>query len=115
MSHHPATRFLSVFAESDPVRRRQCLDDVLAVGATYIDPHVDEMVVGIEGVAAFIERFLSVLPDARLVAIGEVDTHHQVWRQRWEIIRGGTRFRTGEFVGSLTDEGRIVRVDGFLD
>lgn len=106
-------RYLAVFNETDPARRRQLLDALYTSECTYTDPHVDLR--GPEQIDAFIAQTQERFPGVTFTQGGPVDTHHSQARFQWHA---GPVEKPDQFVGFdviVTDDGRIRSVYGFMD
>ncbi|MFK8184941.1 MAG: hypothetical protein AB8B99_16340 [Phormidesmis sp.] len=85
--------------------------------AIYIDPHAPSPIKGIESMQKLIETFRSRF-DHRLIAEGDIDQHHHVFRLRWRLQQeGGNVLSQGLMTGDFTqtEPNRLKRVVQFVD
>ncbi|GEK01248.1 nuclear transport factor 2 family protein [Streptomyces sp. NPDC014684] len=82
---------------------------------TYTDPLAD--VRGHEQITAVIQAAHEQFPDFEFKLAGDVDGNHHIARFRWELvsIADGSAPVAGSDVVTLTEDGRITAVLGFLD
>ncbi|HZD25297.1 MAG TPA: nuclear transport factor 2 family protein [Alphaproteobacteria bacterium] len=107
-------RYIAVWNETDPARRRELIALTWTETAHYVDPlmegdgpaGIDAMVAGVQ------ERF----PDHRFRLAGEVDAHHDRVRFGWELApEGGEPLVAGIDFGVIAADGRLQTITGFLD
>jgi hypothetical protein len=108
-------RYLAVWNESDPDRRRAAIESVWADDGGYVDPLA--AVAGHEQIAALIGQVREQVPGHVFRLRGGVDAHHNVARFAWELVpaAGGESVAEGFDVAVADDDGRIGSVVGFLD
>lgn len=107
-------RYLEVWNEADPARRRALLARGWAEGAHYHDPLMEGA--GLEAIDALIQAVHSQFPGYRFRQAGRADGHNRYVRFAWEL---GPESEPAPIAGSdvavLGADGRIERVIGFLD
>ncbi|HEX9481653.1 MAG TPA: nuclear transport factor 2 family protein [Solirubrobacteraceae bacterium] len=106
-------RYLDVFNQTEPARRRELLEQLWLEDGTYTDPHVE--VRGPEGVDAFIAQTQERFPGYTFTLGSEIDAHHDQARFQWHA---GPDDEPAQYVGFdviVTDGGRIRNVYGFMD
>ncbi len=106
-------RYLAMWNETEPNRRRDLIVQTWTEDALYLDPVMRGE--GHDGIDAMIASVHAQFPEYRFRQIGEVDAHNDRVRFSWELgpdtgpaLAGGTDF------GDIT-EGRLQSVTGFLD
>ncbi|MFI7078445.1 MULTISPECIES: nuclear transport factor 2 family protein [unclassified Micromonospora] len=107
-------RYLAIWNETDPARRRREIDDLFAVEGRYVDPLV--VAEGRDAVDATIAAVQDRFPGMTFRVVGPVDGHHQQVRFAWELGPEGVEAPIAGFdVATLDDDGRLTQVLGFLD
>ncbi len=106
-------RYLAIWNETEPNRRRDLIAQTWTEDALYLDPM--RRGEGHDGIDAMIASVHAQFPEYRFRQIGKVDAHNDRVRFSWELgpdagsaIAGGTDF------GDIK-EGRLQSVTGFLD
>jgi len=108
-----AERYLDVWNETDPAKRRELIEALFSEGARYTDPLGD--VTGADGIDGFVAAAQQQLGGMALRLGGQVDGHHDIARFTWHAgPEGAEPVVIGFDVIELRD-GRIDRVHGFLD
>lgn len=107
-------RYIAIWNETDPVRRRKLIDEVFAENATYTDPLAD--LAGREqidaGVAAAQGQFAGLV----FTLAGPVDSNHSQARFTWHLgPEGGEPIVIGFDVAVANESGQLRAVYGFLD
>lgn len=107
-------RYLQIWNEREPARRRAAIDEVWTEDARYVDP-----LVVAEGHTAIDDTVAAVQHQFAGLAFrlgGPVDAHHDVARFTWELgPDGGEPVVIGFDVAVRADDGRLSAVHGFLD
>ena len=107
-------RYLACWNETDSTARRDLITKTWADDATYIDPLVDAR--GHDAIDAAIAATQGQFPGLVFALAGPVDTHHDVARFSWGLgVDGDEPLVIGSDVASVSADGRLVRVVGFLD
>ncbi|CAM3737154.1 nuclear transport factor 2 family protein [Kibdelosporangium persicum] len=104
-----AQRYIDVWNETDPVKRRLIVEEVYTSDATYTDPLA--AVAGHEAIDQMIGAVQQQFGGLRFT-LGPVDGHHDIARFTWEL--GEDQLVIGFDVIVLAD-GKIKHVHGFLD
>lgn len=106
--------YIRTWNETDPLRRRELIEDVYAEHASYTDPLAQAR--GWEAIDATIGAVQGMFPGHLFTLAGEVDAHHDVVRFQWHLAAPGADepLVIGFDVAEL-DGGLIHRVHGFLD
>ncbi|MEV4760212.1 nuclear transport factor 2 family protein [Micromonospora sp. NPDC049559] len=108
-------RYLAAWNEPDAEARGRAVRELWTEDGTYTDPLAE--VAGHDGIAAVIAGAREMFPGLVFRARGAVDGHHDLVRFGWELVApsGGESIVEGFDVATLTAEGRIRAVHGFLD
>ena len=109
-----AERYIAIWNETDPTKRRRAIDDVWAPNARYIDPLA--VAEGREAIDATIAAVQSQFPGMTFRLAGPVDGHHNQARFTWELGPAEGEAPIVGFDVAVTDgDGRLSQVLGFLD
>jgi hypothetical protein len=109
-----AHRYLDVWNEADPAKRRDLLEQVFTEGATYTDPLA--AVAGWTGIDEFIAGAQQQFAGLRFSLAGPVDGHHDTARFTWHLgPEGAAEPLAIGFDVVVVDGERIRQVLGFLD
>jgi hypothetical protein len=107
-------RYLACWNETDSTARRDLITKTWADDASYIDPLVDAR--GHDAIDAAIAATQGQFPGHVFALAGPVDAHHDVARFSWGLGRDGDEpLVIGSDVASVSADGRLARVVGFLD
>jgi hypothetical protein len=108
-------RYIEIWNETNPPRRRALIALTWTDDASYLDPLMSGD--GPEGIDAMIGAIKERYPDFRFRLAGEIDTHHDRVRFRWEAVpEGGEQpVAAGTDFGVVAADGRLQAVTGFLD
>ncbi len=108
------TRYLDCWNETDPVARRELIDQVWAADARYVDPLAE--VQGREAIDATIAAVQEQFPGFVFTLAGTVDTHHSQARFGWNLGPAGAEpLVVGFDVAETGADGKLSTVLGFLD
>lgn len=70
---------------------------------------------GLAALEAAMRSLRKSKPDYRFVIASEIDSHHDRYRYRWDMVRGSRTLMEGlDIVTVAPDSGLITRVDGFF-
>ena len=106
--------YIACWNETDPLRRRNLIEDIFAEHATYIDPMVESK--GWEAIDATIAAVQGMFPQHRFVLAGTVDAHHDTMRFGWQLSApDADEPLVIGFDVAILEKGRICHVYGFLD
>ena len=110
---HIATRYIAVWNETDPARRRALLAESWADNATYVDP-----LMGGEGhdqIGALIAAVHNRFPGFRFTLDGRVDGYGDKIRFSWALgpETEADMIKGTDFV--VVENGRLKSITGFLD
>jgi hypothetical protein len=116
---HPTSlveSYLAAWNERDAGRRRDLIAKTYTEAATYLDSHRNGR--GYDGLSSMIAAVHGQFPESyRFRLAGEVESHHDVLRFRWEA--GGTKEAPLHFGGTdfcvVSPDGRLASVTGFTD
>jgi hypothetical protein len=107
-------RYFACWNETDSTARRDLITKTWADDASYIDPLVDAQ--GHDAIDAAIAATQGQFPGHVFALAGPVDAHHDVARFSWGLGRDGDEpLVIGSDVASVSADGRLARVVGFLD
>lgn len=109
-----ADRYIAVWNETDPGRRRALIARTWAESGRYRDPLLaGDGPDGIDAmVAAVHEKYLGHV----FRRTGEVDAHNGHLRFAWELApEGGPILASGIDFATVADDGRLATVTGFFD
>ena len=109
-----AERYLAMWNEPDPDRRRALVAAVWTSDGRYADPLMQGQ--GHEGIAAMIEGARASFPGHGFTLRGTPDGHGPFVRFAWSLApEGCAPVAGGTDVARLDDTGRLIEVTGFLD
>jgi hypothetical protein len=109
-----AERYIAIWNETDPARRRRDIDDLWAPDACYVDPLA--VAEGRDAIDATIAAVQSQFPGMTFRLAGPVDGHHNQARFTWEFGPEDVEALIVGFDVVVTDgNGRLSQVLGFLD
>jgi SnoaL-like domain len=107
-------RYLACWNETDSTARRDLIAKTWADDASYIDPLVNAQ--GHDAIDAAIAATQGQFPGLVFALARPVDAHHDVARFSWGLGRDGDEpLVIGSDVASVSADGRLARVVGFLD
>jgi SnoaL-like domain len=108
-------RYLDVWNETDPDRRREAVEALWTENARYLDPVASAA--GHEEISNLIGAVQDQLPGHVFRLLDGFDSHHNLTRFSWELVpaTGGESLVEGFDVAVTGDDGRIESVLGFLD
>jgi hypothetical protein len=107
-------RYLAIWNETDPARRRALIAGAWTEDATYVDPVMRGA--GHAGIDAMIAGAQAQFPGFAFRPLGEPDGHNDRLRFRWTLgPAGGATIIDGVDFAVLAPDGRIASVSGFLD
>ncbi len=107
--------YIASFNETDPARRRALIDRAWAEDATYIDPVMAGD--GRDGIDRMVAAAQAQFPGHRFEPTLAPDLHHDRVRFGWRLVNAadGTPVAAGVDFGTLSDDGRLRAVTGFLE
>ncbi|WP_424216582.1 nuclear transport factor 2 family protein (plasmid) [Streptomyces sp. BI20] len=108
-------RYFEVWNTTDPEALAKAVSDVWTEDGTYTDPMVEAR--GPREIAEFIAAAHARFPGFEYRPLGRVDGHHDLVRFGWELVStaDGSAPIAGFDVVTLTEDGRVRSVKGFLD
>lgn len=112
---HVIERYIAIWNETDPARRRDLIARTWTEDASYLDPLMAGE--GPDGIDAMIAGVQQQFPGHRFRLLGEVDHHHDRVRFAWELGPGDGQppLVAGTDFGVVAPDGRLRSVTGFLD
>ncbi len=110
-----AGRYIAMWNETDPARRRGLIADLWTENACYLDPLMRGD--GHPGIDAMVQSVQERFPGLRFRRTGAVDGHNDCLRFAWELGAEGAAepLIAGIDVGVIAADGRLHRITGFLD
>lgn len=108
-------RYIAMWNETDPDRRRQLIASLWTEECTHADPTT--RVEGPEGIDGLVRTVQARFPGHRFRRTSEVDGHHGQIRFSWELAPPrGTAPVSGTDYGTLAEDGRRLRsITAFFD
>jgi hypothetical protein len=109
-----AERYIAIWNETDPARRRRDIDDLWARDGRYVDPLT--VAEGRDAIDVTVAAVQSQFPGMTFRLVGPVDGHHNQARFAWELGPEDVEAMIVGFDVAITDgNGRLSQVLGFLD
>jgi hypothetical protein len=109
-----ADRYIAVWNETDPGRRRALIARTWAEGARYRDPLLSSD--GADGIDAMVAAVHDKYPGHAFRRTSDVDAHNGALRFRWELApEGGPVLASGIDFATVAEDGRLATVTGFFD
>ncbi|MGW0632038.1 nuclear transport factor 2 family protein [Streptomyces sp. NPDC002758] len=110
-----AARYFEAWNATEPQALARAVAAAWTADGGYTDPLAD--VTGHEQIAAVIAAAHAQFPGFVFRPLGVVDGHHDTARFAWELVNeaDGSAPVAGFDVVTLTEDGRIQKVFGFLD
>ena len=106
--------YIAAWNEPDPQRRRELVGRTFADDADYLDPLMSGE--GPDGIDAMIAGAQAQYPGHRFELAGAPDAHHDRVRFSWHLVaNGGGPVATGHDYATLSPDGRLRSVTGFLE
>ena len=107
-------QYIATWNEADPERRRALAGRVWADDGSYLDPLMRGE--GPDEIAAMIGAAQAQFPGHRFELAAGPDAHHDRVRFSWHLVAdGGGPIATGHDFATLSDDGRLRSVTGFLE
>lgn len=108
-------RYIAIWNEPDPGRRRDLISRTWTEEATYVDPMVAAE--GHAAIGATVAAAREQFPGLEFRLAGPVDAHHDVVRFTWELgpVDDPESLVVGFDVAVQAEDGRLRQVIGFLD
>lgn len=108
-----ANRYIALWNETDPGRRKAMLADLWSDAGTYLDPLMQGQ--GHDRIDALIAGVRGQFPDFRFALVGQPDGYGDQVRFSWQLgPEGGDGPIKGTDFATL-ENGRLTKVVGFLD
>ena len=109
-----ADRYIAVWNETDPGRRRALIARTWAEGARYRDPLLSGD--GPDGIDAMVAAVHDKYPGHAFRRTSDVDAHNGQLRFGWELAPdSGPVLASGVDFATVADDGRLATVTGFFD
>lgn len=109
-----ATRYVQVWNENDPARRRMLIGQMFTPQATYLDPLMQST--GHDAIDAMVGAAQAQFSGLRFDVSGGPDGHHDVVRFSWSLGTAGAEpVAVGTDIAVMAPDGRVEKITGFLD
>jgi SnoaL-like domain len=106
--------YIAMWNEPDAGRRRELVARTVTADAEYVDPVMEGA--GIDGIATMIGAAQEQFPGHRFSLHSGPEEHHGRVRFSWSLSADGDApVAIGTDVASLSDDGRMRSITGFLD
>jgi hypothetical protein len=106
--------YIEMWNETDPHRRRDLVAEVVTEDASYLDPVMASD--GVDGIATMIGGAQQQFPGLTFALHAGPDVHHDRVRFSWSLAAdGGDPVAIGTDFVTVTDDGRMSSITGFLD
>ena len=108
-------RYIAIWNETDPARRRDLIAQTWTEDASYLDPLLSGD--GRDGIDAMVRGVQERFPGHRFRRTGAIDAHHDRVRFSWELAaaEGEPPLVAGVDFGVVATDGRLRSITGFLD
>jgi SnoaL-like domain len=107
-------KYIEMWNESDPQRRRELVAQVVSDDATYVDPLTEGQ--GVDGIDAMIAAVQQQYAGHRFALVAGPDAHHDRVRFSWSLSPdGGEAIAIGHDFATVGTDGRMRSITGFLD
>lgn len=105
--------YLSMWNETDPVRRGELITAAWSDEGRYADPLTEA--VGHDALGAMVDAVQDKYPGARFRRTTGIDGHHDDVRFGWDLVgRDGSLVVAGIDVGRVAPDGRLTSIVGFF-
>ncbi len=109
-----ADRYIAMWNETDPVRRRTLVAALWTETARYVDPMMSGD--GHGGIDAMVQAVQDRFPGHRFHRTTDVDGHNDRIRFGWALkADGAAPLAAGIDFGVIAGDGRLLSITGFLD
>jgi hypothetical protein len=108
-------RYIAMWNEREPERRRELVAATVTEDATYLDPAMSGE--GVSGIDEMIAGAQQQFPDHRFELSSGPDAHHDVVRFGWKLYgpAGDAPVAAGLDFATVADDGRLRAITGFLE
>ena len=108
-------RYIAIWNETDPTRRRDLIGHTWTDDACYVDPLV--VTEGHDAIDATVAAVQTQFPGVTFRLAGPIDAHHNLARFTWELAPAADQapLVVGFDVAVVSADGRLQHVHGFLD
>jgi len=111
--NHLVDRYIAMWNETDPDRRRGIISEIWTETASYRDPKLEAE--GREGIDAMVQKVQAAYPGHRFKLVSDVDVHHDRLRFTWEVgVEGGPILARGLDFAVVTGK-QLQSMTGFFD
>jgi hypothetical protein len=108
-------RYIAIWNETDPEKRRDLVGWTFTEDATYQDPLL--LGAGHDGLDQMFAAAQAQLPGAQVTLSSEPDAHHEWVRFSWRVVMPGDSesLIEGTDLARTGEDGRVEQMIGFLD
>ncbi len=107
-------RYIEMWNETDPQRRRELVAQTVTEDASYLDPLMAGE--GIDGISDMIAGAQQQFPGHRFALLAGPDTHHDRVRFSWSLAAyDGDSAAIGTDFVTVAEDGRMRAITGFLE
>lgn len=107
-------RYIEMWNETDPDRRRELVATTVSDDAEYLDPIMSGT--GVDAITAMIGAAQEQYPGHRFALASAPDAHHDRVRFSWSLAApSGDRIALGHDFATVADDGRLRTITGFLE
>ena len=105
-------RYIAMWNETDPDRRRELVAQTVTEDANYLDPLMAGE--GIDGISEMIAGAQEQFPGHRFALVAGPDAHHDRVRFTWHLQGPDGPVAVGTDFATVAEDGRLQDVTGFL-
>lgn len=107
-------RYIAMWNETDPIRRRDLIARTWTENAHYLDPMMSGD--GPAGIDAMVQAVQERFPGHRFRRTSAVDSHNSRVRFGWELgAEAAPPLAAGVDFGIVASDGRLQTITGFID
>jgi len=107
-------RYIAMWNETDPDRRRELVAQTVTEDASYLDPLMAGD--GIDGISEMIAGAQQQFPGHRFALVAGPDSHHDRVRFTWSLAASsGDPAAIGIDFVTVAEDGRMRAITGFLE
>jgi hypothetical protein len=107
-------RYIEMWNETDPERRRELVAGTVSDDAEYLDPIMSGT--GVDGIDAMIGAAQQQYPGHHFTLVSAPDAHHDRVRFSWSFAPdGGAPIAIGHDFATVDENGRLRAITGFLE
>jgi hypothetical protein len=107
--------FLTLWNITDEEARRETARRIFSADFRYVDVHTPQQVHGLDAFLAVPKGFRQFAPDAEVQASELIQSHHDVGRIAFNIMRDSKHYSSGMFFMEFDEQQKISKIIGFID